>query len=158
LGFRVENKRVLVLGAGGAARGVLGPLLALHPALFTLVNRTLEKARLLKNTFSALGAITVCDYAGLEGPFDLVINATSSSLKGEGLDLPDDLFAADSLAYDLMYGNSSIPFQELARRRGAGSCADGVGMLVEQAAESFYLWRAVRPATRDVIATLKRAC
>ena len=156
LGFGIAGKRVLIMGAGGAARGVALPLLAEHPALLVIANRGVEKARVLQQQFSPYGVVKACDYAALAGlQFDLVINATSASLTGKQVPLPANLYAQNSLAYDMMYGKGETPFLAHARRHGAGQCADGLGMLVEQAAEAFYVWRKLRPTTAPVIAMLR---
>jgi len=153
-GFPLEGCRVLLMGAGGAAYGVVLPLLAAGASLM-LVNRTVEKAQQLGAAFAARGQINICSYAGINGQsFDCVINATSSGLKDELPPLPDGLFKPGALAYDMMYGRET-PFMAFARKRGAAIVADGLGMLVEQAAEAFYLWRGVRPQTRSVIAALR---
>ena len=157
LGVTMEARRVLLLGAGGAAQGVLGPLLARQPAILTIANRSVDKAlRLAENMrhqpAAASTVVSGVGYGDLAGHhFDLVINATSSSLQGELPPLPADLFAPDSLAYDMMYGKEPTPFLVFARAQGAARVADGLGMLVEQAAESFFLWRGVRPRTAPVI-------
>ena len=162
LGFRLAGKRVLLVGAGGAAQGVLAPLLEYEPSILTIANRTVEKALRLAETFrhkpvaasSVLCGLRFGELAGHH--FDLVINATSSSLQGELPPLPADAFAAGALAYDMMYGATPTPFLAFAAAHGAKT-ADGLGMLVEQAAESFLLWRGVRPDTAPVIALLRNA-
>jgi shikimate dehydrogenase len=151
----LAGKRVLLMGAGGAARGVIGPLLAEHPAGLVLANRTVGKAQLLAELFGETASAS--SYAALAGQsFDIVINATAASLKGELPPLPEHLFNPGALAYDMMYGRETL-FMSWARSHGAASVADGLGMLVEQAAESFYLWRGVRPDTAPVIRKLKAA-
>ncbi len=151
----LAGKRILLMGAGGAARGVIGPLLAEHPTALLLANRTLDKAQLLADIFGQ--GMQASGYKTLAGQhFDLVINATSASLQGELPPLPVDLFLPGALAYDMMYGNET-PFMAWARQHGAAHVADGLGMLVEQAAESFYLWRGVRPATASVIRMFRSA-
>lgn len=161
LGVALEARRVLLLGAGGAAQGVLGPLLACQPAILAIANRSVDKAlRLAENMRHQPSAVhTVVSghgYGDLAGHhFDLVINATSSSLQGEVPPLPDGIFAPDSLAYDMMYGREPTPFLVFALAQGAARVADGLGMLVEQAAESFFLWRGVRPQTAPVIELLR---
>jgi len=157
LGFGIARKRVLILGAGGAARGAALPLLAEYPALLVFANRSVNKALLLQHRFSPYGVVEACDYAALTGlQFDLVINATSASLSGGQVPLPADLYALNSLAYDMMYGIGETPFLAHARSHGAGMGSDGLGMLVEQAAEAFYVWHKVRPATAPVIAMLRQ--
>lgn len=154
--YRIAGKRVLLMGAGGAARGVMLPLLAEYPALLVIANRSVGKALALQRQFSPYGIVAACDYAALAGlRFDLVINATSASLSGEKVPLPPDLYAQDSLAYDMMYGKGETPFLTQARACGVTRCADGSGMLVEQAAEAFYVWHQIRPATAPVIAALR---
>lgn len=156
LGYPLKGKRVLLLGAGGAARGVIGPLLGAETDLLVVANRTLGRAQSLASQFSEYGAVTGTDYASLAGhSFDVVINATSAGLSGDALPLPDGLFAPGSLAYEMVYGHSDSHFALLARRQGAGRLADGLGMLVEQAAEAFLLWRGVRPDGASVLAALR---
>ena len=155
LGFAIPGKRVLLMGAGGAARGVLLPLLEKRPAALVIANRTLEKARALTQHFARWGECAACGYAGLAGrQFDLVINATSASVSGELPPLPDNVFARGALAYDMMYGKEATAFMRFTAKHGA-RVSDGTGMLVEQAAESFFVWRGVRPQTAPVIAMLK---
>ncbi len=157
LNFSIARKRVLIIGAGGAARGIALPLLAELPALLVFANRSMDKAQILQHQFSPYGVVETRDYAALPGlQFDLVINATSASLSGERVPLPADLYALNSLAYDIMYGIGETPFLAHARCHGAGQYSDGLGMLVEQAAEAFYVWRKVRPTTAPVIAMLRQ--
>ncbi len=154
LGHAIAGRRVLLLGAGGAARGVLGPLLELQPARLTLANRTPEKAQLLAQGLR--GAIEGGSYAALAGrAFDIVINATSASISGALPPLPQGVFAPGALAYDMMYGKGDTPFLAFARGEGAATLADGLGMLVEQAAESFFIWRGLRPDTAPVLKLLR---
>jgi shikimate dehydrogenase len=156
LDFPIAAKRVLLMGAGGAARGVLLPLLAQAPAEIVIANRTVSRALELQEQFAVYGRVSVRDYADLAGQqYDLVINATSSSLNNELPPLVTGIFAPDSLAYDMMYGKGLTAFLSFAEQQRAGRLADGLGMLVEQAAESFYLWRGVRPTTQPVIARLR---
>jgi shikimate dehydrogenase len=161
LGFGIAGRRLLLMGAGGAARGALQPLLALQPAILTIANRTPEKALQLAEAFryhpaAASSVLSALRYEELAGHrFDLVINATSSSLQGELPPLPAGVFAGGSLAYDMMYDRRLTPFLVFAQFQGAARLADGLGMLVEQAAESFFLWRGVRPETAPVIARLR---
>ncbi|MGE5028174.1 MAG: shikimate dehydrogenase [Betaproteobacteria bacterium] len=156
LGVAIEGRRVLLMGAGGAARGVLLPLLLQKPAQLAIANRTPQKAVELERQFAAYGPCEGGDYARLAGRrFDIVINATSSSLSDTLPPLPDGVFAPGALAYDMMYGKGLTPFLQFAKDSGAEHLADGLGMLVEQAAESFFLWRGVMPQTQDVIALLK---
>jgi shikimate dehydrogenase len=155
LGVALAGKRLLVLGAGGAARGALLPLLAQQPVEIVICNRHVDKARVLAADVAADGRVAACGYADLEGrTFDVVLNATSASLHGEMPPVGRDVFTDGALAYDLVYGRGLTPFLKLARDAGKGQIADGVGMLVEQAAEAFVWWRGVRPDTRAMIATL----
>jgi shikimate dehydrogenase len=156
LGLDLVGKRILLMGAGGAARGVILPMLEQQPASLFIANRTAEKAVKLAaelNAGQAAGILSGGSYADLSGGFDLVVNATAASLAGELPPLPADVFAADALAYDMMYGKDT-PFLAFARSHGART-ADGLGMLVEQAAEAFWLWRGVRPDTAAVIQMLR---
>ena len=156
LGFSLSGKQVLLLGAGGAARGVILPLLAADPASLFIANRSAEKAEVLAALFAGSVAVDGGNVAKIAGKcFDLVINATSASLSGETLPLPAGVFASGSLAYDMMYGKGDTVFMAQARQLGAAQCADGLGMLVEQAAEAFALWRGVRPETQPVLASLR---
>lgn len=157
LEFPIEEKRLLLLGAGGAASGVVLPLLQCAPEEIVIANRTREKAIQLADGFSQHGKIHGCGFDEITGGFDVVINATSASLQGELPPLPGTLFKPGALAYDMMYGKEDTPFMAWARRHGAAVVSDGLGMLVEQAAESFYLWRGVRPDTRPVMALLRSA-
>jgi shikimate dehydrogenase len=164
LRFPIKGARVLIMGAGGAAHGVLEPLLKESPEHVVIANRTLEKAEeLIKLTAKfngvdgvSLSSISAQRYEGIAGKqFDLVINATSAGLIGDMPPLPDDLFAKDSLAYEMVYGKTT-PFMQFATAHDAATVVDGLGMLVEQAAESFFIWREVRPQTAPVIEMLRR--
>jgi shikimate dehydrogenase len=155
----LAGRKVLLLGAGGAARGAILPLLGQGPARLVIANRTAAKAEDLMRQFAAaadgceLGASGFADLAGQA--FDVVINATSASLGGEAPPLPHGIYAPGALAYDMMYGKGDTPFLAAARLDGAAHLADGLGMLVEQAAESFLLWRGLRPDTAPVLAALR---
>jgi len=150
-GCAIAGKRVLLMGAGGAAQGVLAPLLQARPARLVIANRTADKARALARRY---GAGAGGGYEALRGEqFDLLINATSASLADTAPPLPAGVFAPGALGYDMVYGRDT-PFLALARAAGAAA-HDGVGMLVEQAAESFQLWRGVRPDTAPVLAALR---
>jgi shikimate dehydrogenase len=155
-GINLQGKRLLVLGAGGAVRGVLSPLLAEKPACIVIANRTPEKAGTLAGLFADEGDVRAVSYAELAGlpPFDGVINGTSASLQGDLPPLPDHLFAANAFAYDMMYSATPTIFLRWAASRGAHP-RDGLGMLVEPAAEAFFLWRNVRPVTADVMKELR---
>ena len=160
LGWPIRAKRILILGAGGAARGVLEPLLAEQPQHIVIANRTVDKALQLSKGFAELGYILGCGLDMLEGQeFDLIINGTSASLQGDLPPLPDNVIApsadhSKTACYDMMYGAEPTAFMSWARQRGA-LAADGLGMLVEQAAESFNLWRGIRPDTQHVIDALR---
>lgn len=155
LGVPMTGKRVLMLGAGGAARGALLPFLAQSPATLAIVNRDVEKAHALVRDASATNAVQVGAYRDLRGErFDIVVNATSASLRAELPPVSPTAFGDDALAYDLAYGKGLSPFLRLARNAGVGRLADGVGMLVEQAAEAFWWWRGVRPQTKALIDAL----
>ncbi|CAJ0706956.1 Shikimate dehydrogenase (NADP(+)) [Ralstonia edaphis] len=153
LGLPMAGKRVLMLGAGGAARGALLPFLEAKPAELVIANRDVAKAQALAAQVAGRGAVVACGYADLEamGRFDLVVNATSASLTGDLPPVPPSIFRPDGMAYELAYGKRLTPFLRLARNAGVRNLADGVGMLVEQAAEAFAWWRGVRPDTRPVI-------
>jgi shikimate dehydrogenase len=152
LGVAMKGRRVLVLGAGGAVRGAVAPFLACAPAQLVIANRSEDKAHDLARRFAAHGPVIGCGYAELAGErFDLVVNGTSASLRGELPPVPATVFGGAQLAYELAYGKGLTPFLLLASNAGVARLADGVGMLVEQAAEAWVWWRGVRPPTRDVI-------
>jgi shikimate dehydrogenase len=154
-GWTLSGRRVLILGAGGAVRGIVGPLLEQNPESLVIANRTVEKAAAIAQAFPQV-AIGVSAYEDLHGDFDLVINGTSASLGGELPPLPSGILGANSATYDLMYGAEPTAFLRFAQEQGAKQRSDGLGMLVEQAAEAFYLWRGVRPETAPVIARLRQ--
>ena len=157
LGWEVRHKRVLVLGAGGAVRGVLEPLLAQQPQHIVIANRTVDKALQLSKGFAEFGYLLGCGFDMLdEQQFDLIINGTSAGLQGDLPPLPDSLIDANgaTVCYDMLYGAKPTPFMQWAAQRGA-KVSDGLGMLVGQAAESFALWRGIRPETAPVIASLR---
>jgi len=153
-GLQLQGKRILLLGAGGAARGVLAPLLACGPQNLVIANRTPDKAVALSAAFADLGPVEGCGFHDLDAAFDIVINATAASLQGELPPLPENVLAKDAVCYDMMYGKTT-PFMAWALAHSAGLVLDGLGMLVEQAAESFYLWRGVQPQTAPVIEALR---
>ena len=158
LGYPVAGKRVLLLGAGGASRGVVGPLLDAGIKALTIANRTVPRAKVVAERFAHLGPVVGCGYDELAGQsFDIVINATSASLSGSMPALPVGIFAPGSLAYKMMYGMGDTPFRIFAREQGAAVISEGLGMLVEQAAESFFVWRGVRPEVRPVMELLQKA-
>lgn len=156
LGISIADKRILLMGAGGAAQGVILPLLQRYPSLLAIANRTPKKAEILQQKFIIHGNIVSGDFMHFSGEnFDLIINATSASLHDAIPELPAGIFAHTALAYDMMYRPEPTPFLKFAWQNGAQQIADGIGMLVEQAAESFFLWRGIRPETKPVIAQLK---
>ena len=156
-GIALKGKCILVLGAGGAVRGVLQPLLEQRPQFVIVANRTASKAVELAKQFNDFGDVFGCGFDVLSGQqFDLVINGTAASLKGEVPPLPDDLLYENASCYDMMYSAGPTAFQTWAREHGAVQSLDGLGMLVEQAAESFFMWRGVRPETGVVIEQLRR--
>ena len=150
LGFSIEKKHILILGAGGAAHGVLNSLL--DASSVTIANRTHEKALALVMGFKNFQA---CTFESLKNTYDLVINATSAGLSDEKLPVPDKIFGKHTLAYDMMYGRET-PFMAQAKAAGA-NVSDGLGMLVEQAAEAFFIWRNVRPDTQPVLKYLRES-
>ena len=149
-GMEVRGARILLLGAGGAARGALLPLLACSPAQLIIANRSPERAQELAQSFQRAGPIMASPMQALDGQFDLVINATSASVTAQIPDLPAGLYRNGSLAYDMMYGDQPSPFLQHAAQHGA-LIRDGWGMLVEQAAEAFYGWRGIRPDTGNLL-------
>lgn len=152
----LAGKRILLVGAGGAARGILQPLLATGPATLVIVNRTADKAVKLALMFSDFGSVFGCGFSELAGRrFEVIIDATAAGLNGQIPPLPDDILVTGGCCYDLMYGAEPTAFVRWGREHGAAQALDGLGMLVEQAAESFYLWRGVRPETQAVIARLR---
>lgn len=154
-GVTVRGRRVLLLGAGGAVRGVLAPLLDAQPAELFIANRTRDKAIELAREFADLGTIAGDGFDDLPNRhYDIVINGTAASLHGELPPLPDTVLAPNADCYDMMYGRDPTPFMRWAQQHGA-QAFDGLGMLVEQAAEAFFVWRGVMPRTADVIATLR---
>ena len=158
LGWAVQGLRILVLGAGGAVRGVLEPLLRERPRELLIVNRTAERAVELAEEFSDIAAIAGGGYELIgERQFDLIINASSAGLSGEMAELPSSLLTERSCCYDMIYGAEPTLFMRWAAHHAAWAVSDGVGMLVEQAAQSFYIWRNLRPETRPVIHQLRES-
>jgi shikimate dehydrogenase len=159
LRFDPTDRAILILGAGGATRGLLEPLLGTAPARLVIANRTPKKARGLQQDFADLAGGTRLEASGLNdipaGPYDLLINATAAGLGSDRLALPRGLLRAQGLAYDLVYGPAARRFLEWAEAQGAGTVTDGLGMLVEQAAEAFAIWRGVRPDTAPVLAAIR---
>jgi len=155
-GIELAGRHILLLGAGGAARGILQHLLAVRPATLVIANRTADKAAELALMFSDLGSVFGCGFNELAGRrFEVIIHATAAGLNEQMPPLPDDVLAPGGCCYDLMYGDRPTAFVRWGREHGAAQALDGLGMLVEQAAESFYLWRGVRPETQAVIARLR---
>jgi len=153
-GIALSGRRILLLGAGGAARGALLPLLEQKPAQLVLANRTYAKAQELVLQFARYGDLEAAEFAELQGTFDVIINATSASLAAELPPLPPHVFSSATLAYDMMYGANPTLFMQFAAQHGA-TVRDGLGMLVEQAAEAFLLWRGMRPHTAEVFTALR---
>jgi len=156
LHWPIKNKQILLLGAGGAVRGVMAPLLAEQPKKIIIANRTLSKASELAKIFLNLGEVKAVGFEKLkEQQFDLIINGTSANLNNETLLLPTEIIKADTYCYDMTYSDDLTPFLKWARAQNSGYLSNGLGMLVEQAAEAFYLWRGVRPKTNTVLAKIK---
>lgn len=159
LGFDVRNRQVLILGAGGATRGLLQPLLEGAPEALIIANRTVARAEGLVDAFRDIAPATRLSACGLDalpqGPFDLVVNATATGLGDDALALPEHLVHADSLAYDLVYGAGAKRFLDWAAGAGCVRGSDGLGMLVEQAAEAFSIWRGVHPETDPILRQLR---
>jgi shikimate dehydrogenase len=154
-GCAITGKRVLVLGAGGAVRGILEPVLEETPLEVVVANRTVAKAQKLAADFADMGKICGCGFDQLEGPFDLIINGTSASLSGELPPIPETVIHQNTTCYDMMYGAEPTVFNQWAANLNAAATLDGLGMLVEQAAESFNAWRGVRPQSAAVISSIR---
>ncbi len=156
LGLTVEGARILILGAGGATRGIVGPMLEMSPAGICIANRTIEKAQALANYFSLSGPVTCSRFDNVPDSehYDLIINATSAGIRGQAPPYPDAAVSAETVCYDLSYALKPTAFNKWARDRGAAMTVMGWGMLVEQAAESFRIWRGVRPDTAPILAEL----
>lgn len=153
--INLQGARILLIGAGGAARGVCGPLLAESPKQIVIANRTFTKAQTLANIFNGLGNIKACEFDQLEGNFDLIINSTSASLHGEVPAVSPTLIRPETAIYDMMYSAEMTPFNHWAKDLGARLVIDGLGMLVGQAAESFAMWRAIKPGAKQVLIELR---
>ena len=153
LGVTIDGANILILGAGGATRGIVGPLLEMQPASLRIANRTLDKAQILADHFSRSGPVSACRFnvVPVTEKYDLIINATSAGVKGEVPPYPAAAISKNTLCYDLSYGLKPTPFSLWAREQGAERSVMGWGMLVEQAAESFSIWRGVRPETAPVL-------
>lgn len=158
LGFALADTRILIVGAGGAVRGVLGPLLAVGPDYVEIANRNSDRALELAREFGTLGNLRGCGFDAIteDRPFDLVINATSASLQDLVPPIPRSVIGSSTLAYDLAYGKGDTAFTRWAKSLGAARAESGWGMLVEQAAESFFLWRGIRPDTKPVLEAVKK--
>ncbi len=152
LGWPIENSHILILGAGGAVRAIIEPLLENNPSSLVVANRTLQKVEDIADDFPE---ITPSTFDELSGQFDIVINGTSASLSGQIPPLPDDLINAGTRCYDMMYGKDPTSFLVWAKKQGVVSLSDGLGMLVGQAAESFNIWRGIRPQVKPVIEQLR---
>ena len=158
LGWSVTGKRVLLLGAGGAIRGILAPLIGLNPSHLLIANRTVKTARQLAKDFSNVGPVSACSFEALHANhFDLIINGTSASLAGELPPLPSDALTDEGCCYDMMYSDQPTPFMRWGAENAAWAVSDGLGMLVEQAAESFSIWRGIRPETERVIEAIRES-
>ncbi|VAX06704.1 Shikimate 5-dehydrogenase I alpha [hydrothermal vent metagenome] len=156
LGVHLQDTCILLLGAGGAARGVLQPLLKTKPRQIVIANRTTSKAIALAQNLAALGSISGCGLSDLNSQsFDLIINATAAGLTDTVPDIPDNLLKENGWCYDMMYGDKPTAFMRWGQQQGAAKTVDGLGMLVEQAAESFFLWRGIQPDTAPVILALR---
>lgn len=156
LGVRLQGMRILILGAGGATRGIIAPLFEAGASSLWIANRTPPRAQTLAAAFREHGPIHTSGFGEIAGdrPFDLVLNATAASLSDDGIPLPEGLLDSTSCCYDLAYAKEATPFLRWGKRHGARLNADGIGMLVEQAAEAFFLWRGVFPETAPVIEAL----
>ena len=157
-GLDLADRTVILFGAGGAARGIIGPLLAEKPAKLVVANRSRQRAVELATHFGNPPELTLAEFDELaELPaFDLLVNASSAGLKGEATPFPGSLVSTDSVCYDMVYSRNDTPFVAWAREHGAGLAIQGWGMLVEQAAESFHIWRGVMPVTAPVLKQLQR--
>jgi shikimate dehydrogenase len=155
-GIVITHRRVLIIGAGGASRGVLAPLLALSPTEIVIANRTAERAETLAKAFEKLGTTRGVGFRYISGgAFDVIINATSASLSGDIPAVPTSVVGPETICYDMAYGKADTPFLRWGLKLGCTRALQGWGMLVEQAAESFRIWRGVRPSTAPVLAALK---
>ncbi|MGX9419272.1 shikimate dehydrogenase [Vibrio sp. WJH972] len=152
----LEGSRILLLGAGGAARGVIKPLLDQNPSQLTLVNRTYGKAQQLAEIFAKFGQVNVEYMDKVDRPFDLVINSTSASLYKTVPDISTKIFSSTTIAYDMTYGAGVTTFNQWAKEQGVAQAYDGLGMLVGQAAESFMLWRGLRPGSKQILRELRK--
>jgi len=148
LRIQLENKKILIIGAGGATQGIVEPLLNEQPDQLIIANRTVSKADVIAEQFITFGEIQSCSLTDIpKQPFDIILHATSAGLHGENVSLPHEIISADTCCYDLLYSDHDTPFMQWAKQQQAGKVVDGFGMLLEQAAEAFYLWRGKRPDT-----------
>jgi len=152
----LTGKRILVIGAGGAVRGILQPFLGQSPKSITIANRTFEKAQNLANSFSEFGPIRAAKFDDLDGPFDVIINGTSASLNGDLPPISSNVIGSKTVVYDMMYAKQLTNFLEWAKSQGAEKVLDGLGMLVGQAAVSFELWRNHRPDSSAVLEDMRK--
>lgn len=152
----LNQARILIIGAGGAARGVLKPLLDQQPKELVITNRTFSKAQQLETMFQPFGAIKAVALEDVEGAFDVIINSTSASLSGELPAISSSVFAVHTCVYDMMYGKGKTIFNQWAHQQGVTQAFDGLGMLVGQASESFMLWRGLRPGTKQILRELRK--
>jgi len=156
LKWTLQNKNILILGAGGAVRGIIDPLMQTKPKKIVIANRTVKKAQqLIDDANIANDVLSACHYSDINEGFDIIINGTSASLQGDLPILPHTTITSNSCCYDMMYGEKPTPFMQWATQCGAHSVADGLGMLVCQGAESFYQWRGIKPKTLPVINQLR---
>ncbi len=152
----LKNAKILLIGAGGAARGVIKPLLDQGPKQIVITNRTFEKAQQLEQMFQDYGTVKALSMSDIDSHFDVVINSTSASLNGELPQISSAIISSDTVAYDMMYGKGRTAFNQWAIEHGAMRAYDGLGMLVGQAAESFMLWRGLRPGTKQILRELRK--
>ena len=156
-GVSLKGKNILIIGAGGAVKGVIQPILSEAPAKLTLSNRTLSKAEAIVEVFKDQGSLACLSFDCVTESYDLVINGTSASLGGQLPAISSTIFGPQTLVYDMMYAKGDTVFNAWAKQCGAAIVMDGLGMLVEQAAEAFFIWRGVRPRTREVVEFLRAA-
>ncbi|BDR14948.1 shikimate dehydrogenase [Vibrio sp. STUT-A11] len=152
----LEGARILIIGAGGASRGVILPLLEQRPASLTVTNRTFSKAKELAALFSDYGPVSAKEMSSITQEYDVIINSTSASLSGELPEISSAIFAPNSTSYDMMYGKGDTTFNQWAKEHGAIHAYDGLGMLVGQASESFMLWRGLRPGAKQILRELRK--
>lgn len=155
LKIQLKDARILLLGAGGAARGIIKPLLDEEPKILIVANRTMSKAQGLVEEFKVYGNISASGFSDLIGTFDLILNATSASIGDQMLPISGEVVGANTVVYDLMYAKQATTFMRWATRHQAKTVCDGLGMLLEQAAESFFIWRSVRPSTESLLRELR---